>query len=203
VVDTGSRGGLVLNRPFVEENKLVEALPKTFAATIGGGAGGECKGLVGRLESMQLGPFLLKEPVVALSQDRTGVLASPNFAGIIGGPILQRCRVFFDYQHEQLILEPYARVPAPYEYDMSGTFLIAEGPDFKRLKVQSVAEDSPAAEAGLRCGDVITAIDGRPAAEFTLEQVRQLLCQPGRECQLDVQRGDESFRVKLKLRRLI
>ena len=203
VVDTGSRLALMLNRPSVEENKLIEALPKTFAATIGGGAGGECKGYVGRLESMQLGPFLIKEPVVTLSQDRTGVLASPSFAGIIGGPILRRCRVFFDYQHEQLILEPYVRVPAPYEYDMSGTFLIAEGPDFKRLKVQSIAEDSPAAEAGLRRGDIITAIDGRPAAEFTLEQVRQLFRQPERECRLDIHRGDEHFRVKLKLRRLI
>ena len=203
VVDTGSRGALVLNRPFVEQNKLVEAMPKTLAGTIGGGAGGECKGLVARLESMQLGPFLIKEPVVTLSQDRTGVLASPSFAGIIGGPILRRCRVFFDYQHKQLILEPYARVPAPYDYDMSGTFLIAEGPDFKRLKVQSVAEDSPAAEAGLRQGDVITAIDGRPAAKLTLDQVRQLFRQAGREYRLDVQRGDENFRVKLKLRRLI
>ncbi|HUU96046.1 MAG TPA: aspartyl protease family protein [Phycisphaerae bacterium] len=203
VVDTGSRLALVLNRPFVEENKLVEAMPKTLAATIGGGAGGECKGYAGRLESMQLGPFLIRQPVVTLSQDRTGVLASPSFAGIIGGPILRRCRVFFDYQHAQLILEPYARVPAPYEYDMSGTFLIAESPDFKRLKVQSVAEDSPAAEAGLHRGDVITAIDGRPAAEFTLEQVRQLFKKPGRECRLDVHRGDEHFRTKLRLRRLI
>ena len=145
----------------------------------------------------------LKEPVTVFSQDRTGVLASPSFAGIIGGPILRRCRVFFDYQHKQLILEPYARVPAPYEYDMSGTFLIAEGPDFKRLTVQSVAEASPAAEAGLHRGDVITAIDGRPAAKFTLEQVRQLFRQPGRECRLDIHRGDDHFRVKLKPRKLI
>jgi hypothetical protein len=203
VVDTGVRTTLVLNRPFAEDHKLLESLPKTFAATIGGGAGGECKGLVGRLESMQLGPFLIEEPVAAFSQDRSGVLAARSFAGIIGGQILRRCKVVFDYAGQKMILEPYADVPAPYEYDMSGTVLVASGPDFQEFVVQSVAEESPAAEAGLREGDLLRAIDDRPAAEFSLEDLRQLFRQEGARHRLDVQRGDERFRVELKLRRLI
>lgn len=62
---------------------------------------------------------------------------------------------------------------------------------------------TPCVRAMIHRGDVITAIDGRPPAKFTLEQVRQLFRQPGGECRLDIHRGDDHFRVKLKLRRLI
>ena len=44
-----------------------------------------------------------------------------------------------------------------------------------KVVVNEVLAHSPAAEAGMREEDVLTAIDGRPAAEFTLEQTRALL----------------------------
>ena len=203
VIDTGARPALVLNKPFADEHKLLEKLPKALHTTIGGGAGGECRGYVGRLERMQLGPFQINEPVASCAQDRTGVLASPAFSGIVGGPMLRRCRVFFDYQGERMILEPYASKPTPYEYDMSGLFLTAKGPDFTQLTVMSVMEDSPAAEAGVRPGDVILTINGKPASGFTLEQLRTLLRQPGRKLRLELQRGEERLQISLTLRRLV
>jgi predicted aspartyl protease len=203
VIDTGARTALLLTRPFAEEHQLLERIPKTCRGTIGGGAGGECKGFVGRLESMQLGPFRVSAPVVSCSLDNGGVLTSTAFAGIVGGPLLRRCRVFFDYPHERMILEPYSRTPAPYEYDASGLFVVAMGPDFGNFAVVSVAEQSPAAEAGMRRGDVILGVDGRPASGMTLEELRQLLKQPDQSRRLELQRGTEHLDVTLRLRRLI
>jgi len=111
--------------------------------------------------------------------------------------------VIFDYAHKRMILEPNASFAAHFEYDMSGIRLRAEGADFKILKVSRVVENSPATEAGVREGDVVSAIDGRPAAEFSLSQISQMFKQEGKEYLLDIVRGEEKRQLKLKLRRLI
>jgi hypothetical protein len=202
-VDIGSRGALSLTKPFTEQNQLLESVPKTMRAPFGAGVGGETKQLLGRVKGLWLGRFSIEEPVTGFSQDVRGALASPDHAGLIGGEILRRFTVIFDYSRLKMILEPNERFDEPYEYDMSGLFLIAEGPDFKRFKVHRVLKGSPAAEAGVREGDEMVTLDDRPATEFTLEQIRQLFKQEGREVQLSIQRGEEQLHFKLKLRSLI
>jgi len=202
-VDIGSRGALSLAKPFTEANRLLESVPKTIQAPFGAGVGGETKQLIGRVKSLQLGRFIIENSVAGFSQDVKGALASPDYAGLIGGEILRRFKVIFDYSHQQMILEPNAQLSEPYEYDMSGVYLIAEGPDFKVFKAHRVIENSPASEAGLREGDVITAVDGRPATEFTLEQMRQMFKQEGMEYLLSIKRGEKLLQIIIKLRRLI
>ncbi len=55
----------------------------------------------------------------------------------------------------------------------------------------------------MREGDVVSAIDGRLAAEFSLSQINQMFKQEGKEFLLDIVRGEEKKQLKLKLRRLI
>ncbi len=203
VVDTGARTALLLNSTFVAKHKMLESLKDKFLATIGGGVGGESKGYVCRMESLKIGPLVTREPVVVCSTDKTGVLASPSFAGIIGGGVLKRCRVIFDYVNKTLILEPSSRRPGRYEYDMSGMFLTAEGPDFRKFKVMSVVEGSPAAVVGIQRGDIITSMNGRKASRFTLERLRKMFLQEGREFRLEILRGDKKIQVNFRTRRLI
>src|SRR5207245_627633 len=106
-----------------------------------------------------------------------GAFASSDFSGVIGGELLRRFKVIFDYAHKQMILEPNASFADRFEYDMSGIRLRAEGDDFKTLRVRRVVENSPATEAGVREGDVISAVDGKPAAELTLSQINQMFKQ--------------------------
>jgi hypothetical protein len=203
VVDTGCRASITFNRPFALKHKLAEAMPKTVEATVGGGVGGESKGRIGRIESMKLGPFLINKPVAVISDDKTGVLASAAFAGIIGGPILERCKVIFDYRRKHLILEPNAEKPKHHDYDKSGIFLVAQGPGFKKFKVLSVVTGSPAARAGIRKGDIITKLNGRAASSFILEEIRELLRRDGLEIKLEIRRGKETLQVGFKTKRLI
>ena len=203
VVDTGTRMAILLNTPFVEKNKLLDAKMKFLYATVGGGVGGESKGYVGRIDGMQLGPFLAPQPVVVFLQDKSGVIASGGFDGIIGGALLRRTKVIFDYSRRQLILEPYAASPKPYEYDMSGLFLIGKGPDFRQYVIQSVMDDSPGANAGLQRGDIITTINESPAREYTLGELRELLTQEGREIKFEIQRDEKQISANFVTRRLI
>jgi C-terminal processing protease CtpA/Prc len=103
----------------------------------------------------------------------------------------------------RLVLEPNAHFAEPIEYDMSGIRFRAEGSDLRTFRVYQVLKESPAAEAGLRVGDVLAAIDGVPASKFSLDEVYKMLKQQEREYKLDVRRGSETFFVKLKMKRII
>ena len=80
--------------------------------------------------------------------------------------------------------------------------MIAEGKDFKILKVKQVIENSPATDADLRAGDVILALNDRPVVKLTLEQVRRMFRKEGSYL-LSIARGDEKMHVRIRLRRLI
>lgn len=204
LIDTGAgRFTLILNTPFVETNRLLAITPKVIREPGAQGVGGETKLLVGRLNNLQLGHFTLAEPIVHFAQDRKGSLASSEFNGVIGGELLRRFKVVFDYAHKRMILESNARFAERSEYDMSGIRLRAEGKDFKTFKVQRIVENSPATDAGLQEGDIISAIDNKPANEYSLSQINQMFKLDGKEYLLSITRGKEKKQIRIKLRRLV
>jgi membrane-associated protease RseP (regulator of RpoE activity) len=204
IADTGVRGSLSFNSPFVEANKLLQFSQKTIQAPLGGGSMvRESRQPVGRMPTLQLGSFTFKNSVAIFFLDKTGVLSSPEFDGVIGGEILRRFKVVFDYSRQQMILEPNRQFSAPDEYDMSGILLTAEGSDFKILKVRHLIENSPATVAGLREGDVIAAVNGKLASKLSLEQVRRMFRKNGQSYLLNIKRGDQSIRIRIRLSRLI
>jgi predicted metalloprotease with PDZ domain len=79
---------------------------------------------------------------------------------------LKRYVVTIDFPGKRLFLKRYETAPADLDtYDRSG-MRIETGPT--GFRVLSVAAGTPAAEAGLHPGDVIVAIDGRPASSISL-----------------------------------
>lgn len=74
--------------------------------------------------------------------------------------------------------------------------------DYRTFRVREVLEDSPATEAGVREGDVITSIDGVPAEKFTLTLLLETLQKPAAQ-HLIIRRGDESVKLVLTPRRML
>ena len=200
VIDAGSALPVILLPSFIEKNRLRESLPTTFTA-YGRGVGGEVPLPVGRAESIRFGGFTLAQPVTAFPA--SGTFGGEGIAGNIGTAVLRRFRVVFDYSRERVHLEPAKNYDDPFEFDMSGLGLTSEGPTFTVLKVARVLPGTPAAEAGLRQGDEIVSVGGRPAAEFKLLALREMLRQPDRRYDLQVRRGAETVSVELRTRRLI
>jgi hypothetical protein len=118
-VDTGADGTFVINSPFVKRQKLVEAIQQITQDTRNG-AGGKEKILVGRVKAVQLGPFVLENPTVALSLDTEGAGASEDNDGEIGGEIFRRFKVILDYSRKQMILEPNKSFNDPYNVESGG-----------------------------------------------------------------------------------
>jgi len=198
-VDSGA-DGFHLTTPFANTNKVLESLRHTISALVIG-AGGETREFAGRIASLQLGPYVLHEPITAFSPDeKAGLFASPDISAIIGGRILKRFTVTFDYPHRRMLLEPNTHFPDPFRANESGLSLLAEGSDFRTFQVDGVEAGSPAEQAGVKKGDVLTALNGHPAAELDLETIDEILQRAGANISLTVRRGGHPLKLTLKLR---
>ncbi|MBK6316985.1 MAG: clan AA aspartic protease [Blastocatellia bacterium] len=110
-VDTGSRTALSLNTPFVRENALVNRIAESsLDAPYGFGIGGATKTRVGRIDAFRIGVVKFEKPVIGFSFGEKGVDASSSIAGNIGGELMRRFRVTFDYGRKVMVLEPNVSV---------------------------------------------------------------------------------------------
>jgi predicted aspartyl protease len=202
MIDTGADISLVIHRPFVEVHKLLDSVTQARQGNIGG-AGGMSRALTVRIASIHLGRFVISNPIVTLSQATVGTEARADLDGELGGEIFRRFTLILDYSRQRVIFEPNEHLAEPVEEDMSGLELAAEGDGYKTLVINEVLANSPASEAALQEEDELTAINGRPVSDIGLEQIRQMLKQEGKEYLLSIKRGEQTWQVKIKLRRLI
>ena len=196
-VDNGMGATLVFKTPAVRKYGLLAEM-RTIQAPIDIEAGGEYRRRIGRLKRLQLGRFIIENPTVSLSENVEGE------GGTLGEEILRRFKVIFDFSHHRMILEPNSHFKELYEEDMSGISLTPEEIDGAKLfRIRQVVANTPASEAGLQSGDLITAIDAQPAADFTEGHIERMFTQDGREFALTIKRGEKVLQARLKLRRLI
>src|SRR5207247_3603139 len=106
-----------------------------------------------------------------LGSERTGFLARTDLDGVIGNAVFEGSRLIVEYARRRVIVEPRAGVEARCDYDMSGLRLMAQGPDLRRIMVDYVVPQSPAAAAGIRVGDELLAVDGHAVADAALTEV--------------------------------
>jgi hypothetical protein len=141
---------------------------------------------------------------------RLGCLGSLPFAGktyenvpvsegdmsLLGLDLLSRYVVTFDFPHQAIYLKKGRQFDRPIRYDRSGLAIL-------RVKgqtvVESVTDDSAAARAGIRAGDVLLQIDNQPINAMTLFTLRDRLCEEGKKVQLTVRRGARRMDVPLTL----
>jgi PDZ domain/Aspartyl protease len=203
MVDTGAPMTTVaFSRPFVERFAVLPSGKGRIVDRSFAGLGGETIQVLGRLSELDLGVLRIPDPTVTFAQDTAGTLASSEIDGIIGGELLRRFTVIFDPPRGRLILEPNAHFREPYEHNMSGIAIRAEGRRGERT-IHSVIAGSPAEEAGLKAGDELEAIDGRPAAGFSLDALYEMFKREGREYVLRVRRGPATMPVRIRMRRLV
>ena len=202
VLDAGAATALTLAPDVVEREKALDAEPRTLHSR-NGGVGGMVENRIGRIERLKLGPYAIEAPITVFRRPGPGAISAPGTAGNIGGDVLRRFTLTFDYRHERMWLEPNAALAEPFETDMTGLVTTALPDSTHALKVLWLQNDSPATEAGFAPDDVIEAIDGTAIAELSPPAVREMFRQPGKIYRLTVRRGAERRDISLTTRRLI
>ena len=203
VIDVGSNGSLSLTKAFVDKNRLRQRVGPTIRRTGGGGVGGATTSDLGRLASLSIGGIELSRPLVNLFGDSAGSLSvSGSWEGNIGGAILRRFTLFLDYQGKRMIFEPNASLHEPFEADMSG-MLLRLNDSLTTIVVETVAQASPASEAGIQPGDEIVSVNGVPGSQKLLGELRDRLRKPGERVVLVLRRNGEEKRVEFVTRRMV
>jgi hypothetical protein len=199
-IDTGSNAMLDLHGPFVAENRMIESA-RRIAHRPMAGIGGMHVGVVARLESFALGPFVVRDPIVGLSEASEGAFATRMSAGNIGGGILRRFTATFDYAGGRMFLEPNARLGEREPHDGSGLACWTEGGVRRAIHVE---ERSPAWRAGVRSGDRVLAVNGRASGDLTDgELARALRGKPGTPVSVRFERGGVTRTVRFRLEEIL
>ncbi|MFL5299881.1 MAG: aspartyl protease family protein [Anaeromyxobacteraceae bacterium] len=200
-IDTGSRSSVDLLGPFAEQHGLATKYRLTPSVVTGWGVGGASYGRVTRARVLKLGAVTVKEPVAIVSSQKKGAFSDPYVAGNVGGGVLRRFDVTFDYAGKRMWFEPNAQDALPDAYDRAGLWVNLDGPAFA---VMDVLEGGPAHQAGVRVGDRILSVDGAPVTKTTLAEFRALLRTrtPGKAVNLVVEAAGKPRPAKVVLRDL-
>lgn len=200
-IDTGSRSSLSLLRPFAEKNGFFEKPGKKIEALAGWGVGGGGRGVVTRTGLLELGNVKVPAPVTTVALQERGAFSDPYVAGNVGGGVLRRFTVTFDYRNQRIYFEPNASAGTPDLWDRSGLWMNrAEG----GYRIEDVVAGSPAAAVGLKIGDTVLAVNGREASTLPLAEAREILkSAPGTAVRLRVRSGEATREVEMVLEDLV
>ncbi|MEO6001726.1 MAG: aspartyl protease family protein [Opitutus sp.] len=160
LIDSGSDVALSLNPVGLDPKYLVPPRPGATIATLIGDRTQQ----IGRLaDTLLIGDYPVAQPVVDLTDELTSV----------GGGILKNFTVTFDQEHSRVTFYRESHLAVPAEPRRSPGVSFNKSPAYWR--VASVIPRSPAADAGVQSGDLVTRINGEPVAQWDLARYQQLI----------------------------
>ena len=201
-VNTSILAGIVLSESFAKAHHLVSSHNKGTQGYDPQMTGGESISLF-RLRLFQIASWTAPDVVAEVSHSKLAGADNPKLAGIIGASLLSRFNLVLDYPHRQIIFEGNSHLHDYDEEDKSGISVVAKGSNLKTFEIVNVAPHSPAADAGIKAGDIIAGINDEAAADIALASVRNLFRQVGHSYNLLIQRGDQTKQVSIQMRRLL
>ena len=202
VIDTALDASLMISERFAEAHRIFSSHLKTINVSDPELEDGANVAL-GRLTDFQIGHYQVQSPIAAFVSQNLHIGTDIDNAGVIGGGMLRRFTVTFDYSHQQIFLDAHTHFNDYEQEDKSGIAIVAKGPDLRTFEVVAVQPGSPGAEAGILKGDVIAGIDEEAAADLTLTSVRSLFRQVGHKYKLLIERNGQSVQLTVQMRRLI
>jgi hypothetical protein len=169
IVDLGDDGTVDVFPAYAKAQGLMTG--RKLSQRMGLGlTGGLTTTPIGSLGTVGLAGVSLANVPVTFSEKRPPGTDS-GIAGRLGTEILSRFRLQVDYPDDRLYLEPYPQATRPFERGRLGLAML---PENGALVVKLAAPGSPGAAAGFQAGDRISAVDGKPAASWTMATLEAL-----------------------------
>lgn len=158
MVDTGSNDRLHLDSSAVASLSWRTEPRPGFLLAVVGGVGHEN---IGRLSGeLDLGPLQQREPVVDVSD-------GPLTVGV--GLLHSFCLVFHEAEDKLwLCSTEEGPIPSPPERSV-GLSMFSDGSGWR---VAAIIPNSPAEEAAISAGDLVTLVEGQPARNWTRDQIQ-------------------------------
>jgi hypothetical protein len=202
LVDSGASHGLMLETSSDPRIKVPEL---RVSSLLGRGLGGEIFGKVGRIKAVKMGTNTLQN-VVANFPDPNSYIDSLKIGnvfrnGAIGGEILSRFTVVFNFPKERIFIKKNASFKNDFFYNLSGITIKAKGSALNIFEVTEVREKSASELGGIQPGDEILSVNGISAKNLDLNSVNGFFnSKPGRKIKLEISRNGERLKKEFLLR---
>jgi len=168
-LDTGA-DALAVHTPSAQAWGLHDRHP-TIRELVTEGLHGATPVSVVRADAFQLGPYEVRRPLLLLPTDGEGVLAAGSIDGNLGTSILERFVITVDFGRSQIHLVPS---PTFAREDRIRTVDFLIGWSGARVEVLAVESSGEGHARGLRAGQEVVRIGGRPAIQWTESELARL-----------------------------
>jgi hypothetical protein len=201
LMDSGASHALLLD-PATDERIKVPA--HYVSSLIGRGLGGEITGKAGRVKSLGIGSFMIKDPIASFPDPNSYMDSlkhgSISRNGTLGGEILSRFTVIFNFPKEEVYLKRNHDFRKEFHYNLSGVTVKAKGSKLNVYVITKVRMQSPGAVADVREGDEIIAVNGITSQYLDLNIVNALLNRkPGKIVRLEIMRDGKRMKRRIIL----
>ena len=201
LVDSGASHGLMLD-PGSDVRITVPA--NTISSVIGRGLGGEITGKVGRVRSLKLGAYEVKDVIASFPDPNSYFdslkLGATKRNGAIGGEVLSRFTVIFNFPDEEIYLKKNPQFKKKFHYNLSGMMVKAKGSRLNVFEVIDVRKESVADVAGVLNGDLVMSINGINTRSLDLNTINGFFNQkPGKKIHMVVDRNGQLVKIDFAL----
>ena len=201
LMDSGASHGLLLEPQ--SDSALVVPEPN-IESYIGRGIGGEITGKIGRIGSLKLGDFVLKNPISSFPDPNSymdSLKAGTAFRnGTIGGEILSRFTVIFNFPREEVYLKKNGSFKKKFYYNLSGLVIKAKGSDLKTFEIVEVRKQSIAEKSGIQEGDIVLSINGVSTRNLNLATlIGYFNSKPGKKIRVELNRDGQILQKRFVL----
>lgn len=195
-IDTGAGLCLLLSEAFVKDS-MVFGKNKHMVTTVAEGIGGKRDMRITVLKKFKLGKYHFRKMPTYIFEDEFNVTSYPFLGGLIGNDLLRRFNMIINYSKSEVHLLPNKSFREPFDYTYTGFNMYQQGYD---VLITDVMEGSPAADAGLREGDVIVGIGNKFGG--TLQDYKNLIKEPGSKMKILISRNGELINMKFAVQNL-
>jgi hypothetical protein len=202
MVDTGASHGLLLEP---DTDPRIQVPEKHVDNIIGRGLGGLITGKTARIESLELGNYVIPKALANFPDTDSYFSDTIKYAridrnGTLGGEILSRFTVIFNFPQEKMYLKKNSEFKKSFYFNLSGLQLKAKGSSLNVFEITDVRENSAAASAGALKGDLLVSINGISIREFRLSEINGMLnSKPGKRVRIEVLRNGEKKIIDFRL----
>lgn len=199
LIDSGASHALAL---YSFTDSALAVPERRLYSFLGRGLSGNIFGHIARTGRLRLGPYSFEAPVATFPEEKAVRLVAEQSGrhGSIGGDILTRCVVTFDYSHQQLFLRPGARYRQAFHYNLAGIEISSPFPGMPIYLISQIREGTPAYQAGIRAGDQLMTVNGLSVSKFGMNDLFEIFHRhAGRRIMLEVQKENRQ-RIKVSFK---
>ncbi|MBL0741692.1 aspartyl protease family protein [Chryseolinea lacunae] len=201
LMDSGASHGLMLEP---SSDSVIQVPEQTVSSLIGRGLGGEIFGKVGRIKTLSMGAYKLKDVICNfpdLNSYTDSIKVGNVFRnGAIGGEVLSRFTVVFNFPKERVYLKRNSAFNKNFYYNLSGLTLKAKGSQLNVFEVTEVRDQSASQKGGIVVGDIIITINGIPTHDLNLNLINGFFnSKPGKRIKVEITRKGERMKKEIRL----